>query len=81
MTKRKPYQLVKDVTTQGFTIKRLRGWRQPVRTSMMLKNRVKKLQQWTDQQQYVESLLDMIPHEQIFYNELGIKDNLKDYSK
>ncbi|KAI7850038.1 hypothetical protein BDC45DRAFT_519245 [Circinella umbellata] len=81
MIKRKPYQVLKTVTTQGFTFKRLRGWRQPVKTSMMLKKRVKKTQQWIDQQQNTESLLDIISHERLFYDALGIKDDLKDYKK
>ncbi|KAG2215269.1 hypothetical protein INT45_008191, partial [Circinella minor] len=81
MIKRKPYQIVKTITAQGFTFKRLRGWRQPVKTAMMIKKRIKKSQQWTNHQQTIESLLDIISHEQLFYDTLGVNNHLKDYSK
>ncbi|KAI9272961.1 hypothetical protein BDA99DRAFT_280287 [Phascolomyces articulosus] len=80
MSKRKPYQIVKTVVTQGFSFNRLRGWRQPVKTAMMLKNRTKKLQQWTDQQQQIDSFLDILRHEQVFYDHLGIKEDQQEYA-
>ncbi|KAI9484798.1 hexokinase-domain-containing protein [Zychaea mexicana] len=81
MTKRKPYQIVHTVTAQGFTFKRLRGWRQPVQTAMMIKARVKKLQEWMDKDQYLKSMLDILKHEQVFYDGLGVSDDQHEYGK
>jgi hypothetical protein len=83
-TKRKPYQVAITTTTaNGFTFKRVRGWRQPVRTSMMLKNRVKTLQARLDRFNEFKSQLDMIKSERLFLENLGClpKDRLISFGK
>lgn len=80
--KRKPYQVALTVTeSNGYTFKRVRGWRQPVQTSMMIKNRVKKLQSWLDEQQRCQSHLEMMRHERQFLSELGVQEDIHEYGK
>ncbi|RCH94023.1 hypothetical protein CU098_002443, partial [Rhizopus stolonifer] len=84
MTKRKPYQTVMTTrTSSGYEFKRIRGWRQPVKTSMMLKNRVKTIQGRLDRYSMFKSQLGMIQSERLFLEQLGClpQDKLKGYGK
>jgi hypothetical protein len=82
--KRKPYQVA--ITTQhssGCEFKRVRGWVQPVRTAMMIKNRVKTKQVRLDRFYELTSQLEMIKSERTFLESLGClpKDRLMGYGK
>lgn len=81
---RKPYQVA--MTTQhssGYEFKRVRGWRQPVKTAMMLRNRVKTNQIRLDRYYDLKTQLDMIRSEREFLRNLGClpRDRLADYGK
>ncbi|KAL0079397.1 hypothetical protein F4703DRAFT_1874336 [Phycomyces blakesleeanus] len=65
----------------GYVFKRVRGWVQPLRTSMMLKNLVKKKQQRFDLNYKYAWHLELVRQERIFLSNLGIKDELGDCSK
>lgn len=81
-TKRKPYQVALTVkTASGYTFKRVRGWRQPVQTAMMLKNRVKKSQERVDRWNELKDQLSMIEGEKKFLNHLRClpKDQLSGF--
>ncbi|GAN09348.1 hypothetical protein MAM1_0261d08874 [Mucor ambiguus] len=87
IVERKPYQVA--IATQhamGFQFKRVRGWRQPVKTSMMIKNKVKATQARIDKFQLYRAQLDMIRGERLFLQYLkclppdnlnGYEDNIK----
>ncbi|KAG2192895.1 hypothetical protein INT46_008903 [Mucor plumbeus] len=82
IVERKPYQIA--ITTKhaiGFVFKRVRGWRQPVKTSMMIKNRVKANQVRIDKFQSYKLQLEMIRGERTFLQNLGClpKDKLMGY--
>ncbi|CAO3626337.1 unnamed protein product [Mucor fragilis] len=82
IVERKPYQVA--IATQhamGFRFKRVRGWRQPVKTSMMIKNRVKAIQVRIDKFQQCRAQLDMIRGERLFLQHLKClpRDNLNGY--
>lgn len=79
-TKRKPYMVsIRTHDANGIPFIRVRGWRQPVQTSMMIKTRVKKLQQWMDKIHELQDLRRMIRSERIFYTSLGIHEDFKEY--
>lgn len=79
-TKRKPYMVsIRTHDANGIPFIRVRGWRQPVQTSMMIKTRVKKLQQWMDKIHELQDLRRMIRSERIFYDHLGIHEDFKEY--
>ncbi|KAK4515836.1 uncharacterized protein ATC70_010794 [Mucor velutinosus] len=82
IVERKPYQVA--IATQhamGFQFKRVRGWRQPVKTSMMIKSRVKATQARIDKFQQYRAQLDMIRGERLFLQYLNClpRDNLNEY--
>ncbi|KAL1930022.1 hypothetical protein VTP01DRAFT_1176 [Rhizomucor pusillus] len=77
---RKHYQValtVKD--SNGFEFKRVRGWRQPLKTSMMMKKRVRKVLLWQERAEDMEWYQEMIKYEREFQMSLGIKPD--DYSE
>lgn len=81
-TKRKPYMTaIRTHDANGIPFIRVRGWRQPTQTSMMIKTRVKKLQQWMDKIHELRDLKQMIRTERIFYANLGVYEDLKEYGK
>ncbi|KAL9555336.1 hypothetical protein MBANPS3_002399 [Mucor bainieri] len=82
LVERKPYQVA--IATQhamGFQFKRVRGWRQPVKTAMMIKNKVKATQVRIDKFQQYRAQLDMIRGERLFLQTLKClpRDNLNQY--
>ncbi|KAL9543604.1 hypothetical protein PS6_009189 [Mucor atramentarius] len=84
VVERKPYQVA--ITTQhnmGFQFKRVRGWRQPIKTSMMIKNRVKAVQARIDKFQQYRGQLDMIRGERLFLQHLNClpQDKLSGYEE
>ncbi|KAI8980351.1 hypothetical protein BDB01DRAFT_851958 [Pilobolus umbonatus] len=81
ITKRKPYQVALSAKHNiGISFKRVRGWVQPVRTSMMIKKRVKVNQKRINKFYEYKSQLEMISHEQEFLAYLGIHENSNDYA-
>lgn len=80
---RKHYQValtVKD--SNGFEFKRVRGWRQPLKTSMMMKKRVRKVLLWQERTEDMEWYQEMIKYEREFQMSLGIKpDDYSEFSK
>ncbi|GAA5810799.1 hypothetical protein MFLAVUS_004226 [Mucor flavus] len=81
-TKRKPYQVaIVAQTSNGYQFKRVRGWVQPVQTSMMLKDRVKTNQIRLDKLSDLKIQLEMIESEKLFLDTLGClpKDKLKGF--
>lgn len=81
-TKRKPYMTaIRTHDANGIPFIRVRGWRQPTQTSMMIKTRVKKLQQWMDKIHELRDLKQMIRTERMFYANLGVYEDLKEYGK
>ncbi|KAI7902438.1 uncharacterized protein BX663DRAFT_511071 [Cokeromyces recurvatus] len=82
MTKRKRYQVaITTRTAHGFEFKRVRGWVQPVQTSMMLKKRVKTNQARIDKSDKLKEELNMIRMEERFLRQLNClpKEGLIDY--
>ncbi|OAD03551.1 hypothetical protein MUCCIDRAFT_163110 [Mucor lusitanicus CBS 277.49] len=84
IVERKPYQVA--IATQhamGFQFKRVRGWRQPVKTSMMIKSKVKATQTRIDKFQQYRAQLDMIRGERLFLQHLKClpQDNLNGYEE
>lgn len=68
-------------TSNGYQFKRVRGWVQPVQTSMMLKDRVKTNQMRLDKLSDLKMQLEMIESEKLFLDTLGClpKDKLKGF--
>lgn len=68
-------------TSNGDKFKRVRGWVQPVQTSMMLKDRVKTNQMRLDKLNELKKQLEMIESERLFLDTLGClpKDKLKGF--
>ncbi|OBZ82552.1 hypothetical protein A0J61_09402 [Choanephora cucurbitarum] len=82
MVKRKPYQVaITTRTAFGFEFKRVRGWRQPVQTSMMMKNRVRVQQARLDRFQLFKQQLEMIRSERLFLTQLNClpRDRLRGF--
>ncbi|KAI8331447.1 hypothetical protein EDC96DRAFT_527175 [Choanephora cucurbitarum] len=82
MVKRKPYQVaITTRTAFGFEFKRVRGWRQPVQTSMMMKNRVKVQQARLDRFNLFKQQLEMIRSERLFLSQLDClpRDRLRGF--
>ncbi|KAI9320706.1 hypothetical protein BX666DRAFT_1875314 [Dichotomocladium elegans] len=81
-TRRKPYQVaIKARDAAQSVFMRVRGWRQPARTSMMIKARVKKLQQWMDEVHRCQNLIDIVRKEKMFYANLKVPEDLREYGK
>lgn len=58
-------------SASGHKFKRVRGWRQPVKTSMRIKNKVKSLQKRRDRLNELKSHLEMIDSERMFLKNLS----------
>ncbi|KAG1058022.1 hypothetical protein G6F43_000180 [Rhizopus delemar] len=73
--KRKPYQVALTVThSSGYQFKRVRGWVQPVKTSMIIKKFTKTVQKRLDRYTALQEQLDMVKKELQFEISLGIRD-------
>lgn len=80
--RRKPYQVAITLSdSSGHSFKRVRGWRQPVRTAMMLKNRVKTTQRRLDTSYAYQEQLDMLRHERQFLSQLGAWEDTSECGK
>ncbi|CEP06920.1 hypothetical protein [Parasitella parasitica] len=82
IVERKSYQVAITVRhALGFEFKRVRGWRQPVQTSMMIKNRVKATQKKIDKYNDLKLQLEMVRGERLFLQNLKClpKDRLYNY--
>ncbi|KAI7870190.1 hypothetical protein BDF14DRAFT_1775496 [Spinellus fusiger] len=59
-------------SSAGHEFKRVRGWRQPLRTSMMIKKRVKTIQKRLDASAIIEGHIEMLKGEDLFLNYLNM---------
>ncbi|KAF7723872.1 hypothetical protein EC973_001544 [Apophysomyces ossiformis] len=79
---RKSYQVAITLRdSSGHLFKRVRGWRQPVRTAMMLKNRVKTVQRRLDRLYTYQAQLEMLRQERQFLKRLGLKEDTSECGK
>ncbi|GAB5592914.1 hypothetical protein Unana1_07814 [Umbelopsis nana] len=76
MRKRKPYQhAFKVESSSGRIFMRVRGWMQPVKTSMMIKNAVKTSQRRLDKFNSYQDYLSMLEGEALFLRGCGVGDD------
>ncbi|KAI8077754.1 uncharacterized protein BX664DRAFT_343401 [Halteromyces radiatus] len=76
----KPYQVKRVVqASSGFKFIRRRGFRQPVTTSMMMKQRTRTIQKRLDLYYHLRTQRDYMKSEQIFLNQLGVKNDCREY--
>ncbi|CEG72275.1 hypothetical protein RMATCC62417_07858 [Rhizopus microsporus] len=74
--RRKPYQKPILVTHwTGYQFYRVRGWRQPLRTSMIIKNLVKRQQRRQDLYAELAAQYEMVQKEFQFEKQLGMKQS------
>ncbi|KAG1473383.1 hypothetical protein G6F56_000977 [Rhizopus delemar] len=72
--KRKPHQVALVVThSTGYQFRRVRGWTQPVKVSMIIKKFTKKIQKRLDRYAELLEHLEMVKKENQFERDLGIR--------
>jgi hypothetical protein len=70
---RKPFQTAFKVeSSSGRVFMRVRGWVQPAKTSMMVKNSVKAVQRRLDRFQVHQEYLQMLDGEALFLKSCGV---------
>lgn len=73
MRPRKPFQTAYKVeSSSGRVFMRVRGWVQPAKTSMMVKNSVKAVQRRLDRFQANQEYLQMLDGEALFLKSCGV---------
>ncbi|KAI8337936.1 hypothetical protein BC941DRAFT_424105, partial [Chlamydoabsidia padenii] len=76
----KPHQVIMVTqASSGFRFIRRRGIRQPVTTSMMMKNRARTNQKRVDKHYALTGLVDDIKSEGLFLSQLGVQDDSQEY--
>jgi hypothetical protein len=76
MRPRKPYQTAFKVeSSSGRVFMRVRGWVQPVKTSMMVKNSVKTVQRRLDRFQTHQEYLQLLDGEALFLKTCGVNSD------